>query len=202
MRFLFALLVWVAVVGVGSAQEKTPLGRKVADFTLQDYRGKGSSLAEHKDAKLVVVAFLGTECPLAKLYGPKLGRLAKDYAAKGVVFLGIDSNAQDSVAAMAAYARIHEVNFPFLKDPGNKVADQFGVQRTPTVYLLDGDRVIRYLGRIDDQYGISSHLAKPRSEDLVNAIKDSLGYKGQGTNKTVSSVLELVKSLSGALHKA
>ena len=36
---------------------------------------------------------------------------------------------------------------------------------------------------------------------LVNAIAKTLGNKGQGTNKTVSSVLELVKSLSKALHK-
>ena len=35
---------------------------------------------------------------------------------------------------------------------------------------------------------------------LVNAIKESLGNKGQGTNKTVSSVLELVKSLAQALR--
>ena len=35
---------------------------------------------------------------------------------------------------------------------------------------------------------------------LVNAIKESLGNKGQGTNKTVASVLELVKSLAQALR--
>ena len=35
---------------------------------------------------------------------------------------------------------------------------------------------------------------------LVNAIKETLGNKGQGTNRTVLSVLELVKSLSGALR--
>ena len=54
-----------------------PIGKKVDDFTLQDFRGKSHSLAELKDAKLVVVAFLGVECPLSKLYAPRLAELAK-----------------------------------------------------------------------------------------------------------------------------
>ena len=37
---------------------------------------------------------------------------------------------------------------------------------------------------------------------LVNAIKETLGNKGKGTNKTVSSVLELVKSLAEALRSS
>jgi len=37
---------------------------------------------------------------------------------------------------------------------------------------------------------------------LVNAVKDSLGPKGESTGKTVSDVLDLVKRLSQALHPA
>jgi len=37
---------------------------------------------------------------------------------------------------------------------------------------------------------------------LVDAVKDSLGPKGESTGKTVSDVLDLVKSLSQALHPA
>jgi peroxiredoxin len=176
-HWLFACLFVIALGGVATAQEKTPLGKKMADFTLQDFRGKEHALADHKDAKVVVVAFLGVDCPLAKLYGPRLGKLAKDYEAKGVAFLGVDSNAQDSVTAMAAYARVHDIGFPLLKDAGNKIADQFGAQRTPTVYLLDSERVVRYWGRIDDQYGIGFQLNQPRSTDLVNAIKELLNGK-------------------------
>ena len=54
----------------------SPIGKKVDEFSLQDFRGKAHSLADLKDAKLVVVAFLGVECPLSKLYGPRLAELA------------------------------------------------------------------------------------------------------------------------------
>lgn len=184
MRCLLACFVVIVICGGLSAGEKTPLGRKVADFTLQDFRGKEHSLAQAKDAKLVVVAFLGTECPLAKLYGPKLAKLAKTFEPRGVAFLGVDSNAQDSIAAMAAFARVHEIEFPFLKDLGNKVADQFGAERTPTVFVLDAERVVRYWGRIDDQYGIGFQRDKAKSNDLVNALEEVLAGKAVTRGQT------------------
>ena len=53
------------------------LGQKLESFQLQDFRGKKHALADYRDSKLVVLAFLGTECPLAKRYGPRLGKLAE-----------------------------------------------------------------------------------------------------------------------------
>jgi peroxiredoxin len=170
-------IVCIALAFPAAAAEKLPIGKKIDGFTLQDYRGKEHSLKDSKDAKLVVVAFVGTECPLAKLYGPKLARLAKEYEGKGVAFIGVDSNAQDAVTAIAAYARIHEIGFPIVKDLGNKVADQFGAQRTPTVYVLDGERTIRYAGRVDDQYGIGFQRDKPNSKELVSALDELLSGK-------------------------
>jgi peroxiredoxin len=177
LRTLITGLAIVLLATSSIAAEKSPLGKKIDSFTLQDYRGKEHSLKDLKDSKLVVVAFVGTECPLAKLYGPRLGKLAKEFEAKGVAFFGIDSNSQDQITAIAAYARLHEIGFPILKDLGNKVADQFGAQRTPSVFVLDGERTIRYAGRIDDQYGIGFQKDKPASTDLVNALNELLDGK-------------------------
>ena len=70
--------------------------RRPVDFKLQDFRGAWHQLDEVKDRKLVVLAFLGTECPLAALYAPRLAELARSYDQKGVAFFGIDSNEQDA----------------------------------------------------------------------------------------------------------
>jgi peroxiredoxin len=123
MRHLLCLSLLLAAAPVMAAD--SPLGRKVEPFTLEDYRGKTHALADLRDQKAVVVVFLGTECPLAKLYGPRLAELSKKYAEKGVAFVGINANSQDSITEIAAYARVHEVDFPILKDVGNKVADAF-----------------------------------------------------------------------------
>ena len=57
--------------------------------------------------KAAVLVFMGTDCPLARLYAPRLVELNRDYRAHGVAFLGIYSNAHESDAAIAeAGARV------------------------------------------------------------------------------------------------
>jgi peroxiredoxin len=150
------------------------IGRKIADFALRDHRGKTYKLSDLSDKKLVVIAVLGTECPLAKLYAPRLADLADEFESKGVAFLGLDANRQDSLTEIGAYVRVHELQFPMLKDTGNEVADRLGAVRTPEVFVLDKDRVVRYWGRIDDQYGIGVQRPAPMRRDLAVAIEELL----------------------------
>ncbi len=164
-----------------SGKSATSVGQKIADFALQDFRGKKHALADFATSKLVVVAFVGAECPLAKLYAPRLEELAKEFSSKGVAFLGIDANQQDSLKELEAYARINGISFPLLKDLGNVVADQFQALRTPEVFVLDQQRIVRYRGRIDDQYGLgtSSGYARPqiKRRDLAVAFDELLAGK-------------------------
>lgn len=162
----------------GPDHRESILGQKLESFELQDFRGKSHQLSDYDDHELVVLAFLGTECPLAKLYGPRLQRLAQTYAeGQQVKFLGINPNSQDSITEIAAYARIHDLAFPILKDTGNRLADQIGATRTPEVFVLDRDRQIRYVGRIDDQYGVGYIRDEPQRHDLREAIDQLLSGK-------------------------
>ncbi len=118
-----------------------------------------------------VVCFLGVECPLARLYAARLNDLADAFAADGVRFIGVDSNRQDSLADIQAYVRDHQLAFPVGKDYQNKVADDFGAQRTPEVFVVDVARTVRYRGRIDDQY--EPGIARPTAnrQDLRDALE-------------------------------
>jgi peroxiredoxin len=168
---------WNLPVATGAeASRELPkrLGQQAPDFRLADATGQEHALADLQDARLVVVAFLGTECPLAKLYGPRLEQLAAQYAERGVRVLGIDANVQDTPDEVAAYAREHGITFPLLIDRGNSLADKLGASRTPEVFLLDEKRVVRYQGRVDDQFGIGVQKAKPTRADLVIAIDELL----------------------------
>jgi peroxiredoxin len=159
-----------------SAEEKKPpqVGAAVADFRLTDIHRRPKSLADFKDKKAFVVAFLDTECPIVNLYVPTLIELHKSYADKGVQFIGINSSGQDAFVAVAAHAQDRRIPFPVLKDFEHKTADAFGATRTPEVFLLDADRVIRYRGRIDDQYGLDFRKEKPTRSDLREAIDELL----------------------------
>src|SRR5437867_578953 len=53
-------------------ESPSPLGKKIDNFHLRDYRGAERSLQDFSDREIVVLAFMGTECPVAKLYTPRL----------------------------------------------------------------------------------------------------------------------------------
>lgn len=180
----------LALPSLALAAEASRVGNRIENFTLPDFHGKSHSLADYADSKLVVVAFTGTECPLAKLYAPRLEELHQEFASRGVQFLGINSNQQDSITKIASYARLHGTTFPILKDLNNVVADQIGAERTPEVFVLDEDRVIQYRGRIDDQYGLGtgSGYAKPEVHErtLANAIEQLLSGEPVTTPATAA----------------
>jgi peroxiredoxin len=177
---LLTVGLWVTTSGpaVPADAARAGLGKKVAAFTLTDARDQRSvALADLKDKKAVVVVFLGTECPVNNAYLPTLARLHEDYAPKGVQFLGINANLQDTPERIAAHARKNALPFPVLKDPGNAVADQFGARRTPEAFVLDAAGVIVYQGRIDDQFGVGYQRPRPTRRDLAEAIEEVLAGK-------------------------
>ncbi len=180
-----ALLLAIATPLFATVAQAAPLvGTKIADFQLPDHFGKIHTLADFGDRDLVAVAFLGTQCPLAKLYAWRLQSIASDYADRGVAVVAIMSNKQDSLSDITTYARQHKIDYPVLKDRRNEVADMFAAERTPQVFLLDRERVVRYQGRIDDQFLVGVVRDKPTREDLRSAIDELLAEKSVSVPNT------------------
>jgi peroxiredoxin len=163
------------------------VGSVVPDFRLKDIHRRPRSLAGFNDKKAFAVIFLDTECPVAALYVPTLVELHRTYAEKGVQFLAIDSSGQDSFVTVSAFAQERNIPFSVLKDFDQQVADEFGARRTPEAFVLDANRVIRYRGRIDDQYGVGVSRDKPASRELAQALDDVLGGKPIATPRTEAS---------------
>src|SRR5262245_41746586 len=159
-------------------------GAVVRDFTLKDIHRRPRSLTGFKARKAFVLVFIGTECPLANLYVPTLVQLHKEYSDKGVQFLAVNSNLQDSFARVSAHAQERDIPFPVLKDFDHRAADALGAKRTPEAFVLDADRVLRYRGRIDDQYGIGYQRAEPKHRDLKEALDELLAGKPVSTPTT------------------
>jgi peroxiredoxin len=160
------------------SEDKPAPAKKIGNFTLSDPRDQTRvSLDGLKDKKAVVVVFVGIECPINNAYWPVLAELHKKYSSKGLQFLAVNSNNQDTRQGVARHAKEHAVPFPVLKDKGSTVADLFDAKRTPEVFLLDKDRVVRYRGRIDDQIGIDYRRPKPTRRDLGLAIDELLAGK-------------------------
>lgn len=174
LQTMLTLFLLAPAAGDTAELDRVGIGRQIDAFQLHDFRGKEHSLEDYAEKQAVVVVFLGTECPLVQLYGRRLSELQEQYAEQGVQLLGINANRQDNLTEIGAYARINDISFPILKDPRNEVADQFGAERTPEVFVLDHQRVVRYRGRIDDQYGVGYQKAEVARSHLAAAIDEVL----------------------------
>ena len=111
------------------------------------------------DSKALVVAFTAPDCPVSKLYRPKLDRLEKDLKAKNVRVLIV--SADD--AAMT------------------KLLD---VRRSTEVFLIDDGRKVRYRGALDDQYGLDYKKDAPTKTWLLDAVEAVLAGKAPAVAST------------------
>jgi peroxiredoxin len=174
--------VLLAVVGARflrphAAPLNTGIGRRVADFTLPDTAGRSVSLHDYRKHAAVVLVFMGTECPVGNLYMPRLVELARVYEPRGVAFLTINANAHETAEQAAEHARSYHATFPVLKDPGNRLADRLGVERTCATLVLDRHGRLRYRGAIDDQYDRGRRKTAPARNYLTEALQAVLARR-------------------------
>lgn len=185
-RLLTFSLICFSVMASLSIAEVPPLAepRSVSGFHLLDSTGQSIEVTPQTTKQLTVVCFLGTECPLARQYGPRLSKLADEFSSKNVQFVGVNSNSQDSPKEVAEYCKEYGIRFPVLKDPGNKVADQFGARYMAEVFVLDPSLTIHYRGRIDDQFLPGVSRGQPTRQDLRIAIEELLAGKSVSVART------------------
>lgn len=152
------------------------IGAPAPDFTLPSASdGKTVALKDLlAKNKAVAVIFVATKCPVSNAYNGRMAALGRDYAAKGIAVVGINSNKTEPAAEVAAHAKEHGFGFPVVKDDGNKVADAYGAQKTPEVFVISPKGDLLYHGRIDESQDDPKGVKSP---DLRNALEAILAGK-------------------------
>jgi thiol-disulfide isomerase/thioredoxin len=151
-----------------------PLGTALPEFALPDaVSGKTLSSTDLRGAKGTLVMFLCNHCPFVKHVLPELGRLARDYAGKGVAIVAVNSNdlaafPQDAPEHMKSLALAEGWSFPFLMDDSQAVARAFQAACTPDFFLFDAAGALAYRGRLDETRPQAG--AAPHGRDLRAAL--------------------------------
>lgn len=178
LRFGLALAVLIVGGFQTFADKPVAIGDRISEVgSLRDLRGNSRSLHSFKAHKAILLAFLGTECPISNLYVPSLVELEKKYRTKDVQVLAVYPNQSEDLEQIAAHASDRDVPFAVLKDPAHKLADAVGISRVPSFVLLDADFGVCYRGRFDDRYGVAARRAKATRADLTEAIDELLAGK-------------------------
>lgn len=132
-----------------------PLGTKAPTFNLEDaVSGKMMTLQDLKSDRATVVMFICNHCPFVKHIRQTLVNVAREYSAKGVAFIAINSNdykafPDDSPEMMKKYAEEFNFPFPYLIDETQEVAKVYQAECTPDFYVFDQDLKCVYRGRFD-----------------------------------------------------
>lgn len=132
---------------------KLSLGAAAPDFSLPDPYGTMHTLAEFA-GKPALVAFICNHCPYVKHVAPAFAKLAKEYQAKGVGIVAINSNdftsyPDDSPTMMKSEIGQRGYTFPYLVDETQSVAHAYHAACTPDFFLFDKDHKLVYRGQMD-----------------------------------------------------
>jgi thiol-disulfide isomerase/thioredoxin len=192
MKKLVVLFAAIFSLNVFAQQISDPVtlepGSKALDFNLKGVDGKMYSLDSFKDAKILVFVFSAPHCPTAQAYEDRLIAMQNDYRSKGVQLVKIMPNdpeavcleemgysdVGDSFEDMVVRARDKGYNFPFLYDGDTEeMSIAYGPVATPHAYVFDENRILRYVGRIDE----NEKIGAAKQHDLRNAIEAVLDGK-------------------------
>jgi peroxiredoxin len=133
----------------------TPIGKYAPDFELPGIDNQVHHLRRYLEKfRAVGVISMCNRCPYVGLYIDKLKKLQTELGKSGFTLIGVNGNIalndpNESFDNMKAFARLHQLNFPYLWDSTQDVSRSFGATKTPMAFLIDKDGIVRYKGQVD-----------------------------------------------------
>jgi len=167
---------WLVPSAPADNQINANVGKKIANIPFTDVDGKTTHLYDLKGKKAIVLVFLSSDCPVSKSYSQPLAEMADDLKARGVAFVGLTTNHDETPLEVVKFAAEFKLPFPVVLDRNFAATDAVAAKVTPEAFVLDGDFVLRYRGRIDDAYfarlkrhqQVSEYNLRQALEELVS----------------------------------
>jgi peroxiredoxin len=183
---VFAVLLCVSASTVFAGQFNTVMeigSTAPAWKDLPGTDGQDHSYESVADAKVVVVAFTCNSCPYAVDVEDRLIELVKRFDNQGVAFVAINVNTveEDKMPAMKERAKEKGFTFPYLWDPSQQIAKDYGAKYTPEFFVLGKDRKLVYMGSFDD----SPAGDKVTKRYVSDAIESALAGRTVKVTETV-----------------
>ncbi len=161
--------------------ETLKIGEKAPDFDLPGIDGKQYRLSSFDEFRLLLIVFTCNHCPTAQAYEERLLKLSSDYADGDVAIVAVTPNdplsvrldelgytdLSDSFDETKLRAEQVGFDFPYLYDGDTQAMSQaYGPVATPHVFIFDENRVLRFVGRIDND----ENPAKVTTQDTRRAL--------------------------------
>lgn len=144
----------------------------LTDVKMEDVSGKEISLDDAKEENGLLVLFSCNTCPFVLKWEDRYPEI-KEWADNNNVGMAVlNSNHQkhqssESLEAMASHAKDKDYNFYYLLDKESAIANAFGGQTTPHVFLFNGKMELSYKGAIDDNYKSADDVQEAYLKDAM-----------------------------------
>jgi peroxiredoxin len=187
------------------------LGKPAPHFELPGTDGKTYRLADFAASPYLVVCFTCNHCPYVVGNEAREKAFVEKYRPRGLAYVALNSNETkdhptDSFDNMQRRAAALGFSWPYLRDETQAVAKAYGAIKTPHFFLFDKDRILRYVGRMDnsprDQSMVKTHELADAMEDLLAGrpvkmpVTDPIGctvkWWGKDSHFIPSDVCDLV----------
>jgi peroxiredoxin len=136
----------------------TTVGELAPDFALPSAAGGNVRLSEQR-GQVVLLAFWSSRCAVCATELARLSELQTTYRAAGLVTLAV--SVDDDMHSAARFAHSHPERFPLLLDLRKGVSRAYGIERLPTMVLIDRRGRVRFL-QADDRGTDNLYIARVR----------------------------------------
>jgi peroxiredoxin len=150
------------------------IGAEAPPFDLPGVDGRNHALSDYSESPALAVVWSCNHCPYVQAWEGRMRQIQSDYADRGFRLVAINSNdansyPEDSFDAMRMRAERRGFNFDYLYDEDQSVGRAYRAERTPEVFLFDGDRRLVYHGAIDDSRDEDT-VSRPHLRDAIDAV--------------------------------
>jgi len=162
-------------VFAGQFNKVVSVGQKAPTFsgipaTTMSGENTTISLGDIKE-DVVVLVFLANHCPVVLAYEDRIIDFTNDYKGKGVKVVGVSVSdmQQDKLPAIKEYMKEKKSTYVYGYDESQDIGRAYGATNTPQFFVLDKDRVIKYMGALDDNQN-EAKVTKTYLRDAVDAV--------------------------------
>lgn len=145
------------------------VGEKCPEFKLENYNEEKVGLEDLNNYDGVLIVFMCNHCPYVKSQLEELKKLDEEFSSIAVVGINpnVETNPDDSQEKMKKFVKQNEIDFHYLMDPEQKVAEAYNAKCTPDPFLLDWRHRLYYHGRLNDKTSPDDNLEDREIREII-----------------------------------
>jgi predicted neuraminidase len=151
---------------------------KVRAVPLTTIDGHSLVMDNYDERRGTVVVFLSARSEAVQLQIQQISDIYERYRLRGVLFVGVVPNAEETSVELRTFVQNNGVRFPVYRDLTGETTKRFSAKVVPDLFLLDPEGALIYQGGVDNLAQAIQGLLADVTADGTQA-RDAIGQLGE-----------------------